>query len=134
MKNAGHPDLIGVPGNYVVLVGSGAGGDVTVDMVVPVGQIWIVKYLTAYHLDGAAARTIIWYLKDPILPANIQGPFAAVASGIRFPFPFATHVPGPFVCSSGGFNIGVVVTGVAAGVNCVLEAHVHKVFGVSPLV
>jgi len=130
MINAGHPDLVGVPGNYSRLVGSGAGGDVTVDMVVPSGQIWIVKYLTAYHQDDAANRTIIWYLRDGVGPVDIQGPYLSVGANIRYPFPFATDVPGPFVCFEGGFTVGIVVQGVGAAHNCVLEAHVHRIYGV----
>jgi hypothetical protein len=134
MKNAGHPDLIGIPSNYQALVGSGAGADVVCNLVIPTGQIWIVKYLTAYHTDGSANKTIIWYLRDPINAIDILGPFASLAANIRYPFPFATYVPGPFVCSPGGFNVGVLVNGMSAATNVVVEAHVHKIFGVSPLV
>jgi hypothetical protein len=133
LESLGDYNLIGVPQNYSVSVASGAGGNIVCDLVVPAGRIWVVKYLTAYHTDAGGNRTIIWMLNDPIRVTNIQGPYAAVAANIRYDFPPAAGVQGPFVVSPGGFNIGVICQSMAGATTIVLEAHVHCFYGVAPL-
>jgi len=129
-------NLVGVPFNYQRVVSSGAGGNTTVEVVVPAGQIWLVKFMTAYHTDGAASRVIVYYLDDAIAPAvNIQLPGgASVAANIRNDYPLGTYHKGPLVLSPGGLNIRVVCQALAAAVNGIIEVHAHRIIGVSPLV
>jgi hypothetical protein len=129
-------NLVGVPFNYQRVVSSGAGGNTVVAVVVPAGQIWIVKFATAYHTDGAAPRVIVWNLTDAIAPAvNIQLPGGvSVAANIRADYPFGSYHQGPLVLSPGGLGLQVVCQALAAAVNGIIEVHAHRIIGVSPLV
>jgi hypothetical protein len=127
---------VGVPFNYQRVVSSGAGGNTTVEVVVPAGQIWFVKFITAYHSDGAASRVLVYYLDDAIAPAvNIQLPGgASVAANIRNDYPLGTYHKGPLVLSPGGVNIRLVAQALAAATNAIIELHAHKILGAWPIV
>jgi len=131
--NLGDNNLVGMPCNYERTVNSGAGGDTQCNLVIPTGEIWIVKFLTAYHNDATGARILFWYLRDTPRAIDIMGPYLSCAANDRFPFPFPTYVPGPFACSPGCFNVGILAAGLAANKNITLQAHVHKIYGVAPL-
>lgn len=124
--------LVGDPRTVQASVNSGGGGNTNIDLVIPEDQLWLVKFITAYHNDGAASRTIAWYLIEAggvpiLLPGN-----ASVAANIRNPFPLGTYFTGPVLCSN-HLYLRAVVEGAAAAVTCILEAHVHKVYGAQSL-
>lgn len=132
METVGDYNLIGIPTNYTRTVNSGAGGNTDVDLIVPTGHIWLLKFLTGYHAD-VAARVVSWYLTDVasgvtiLLPGN-----TSVAANIRNPFPLGTWIAGPLVLSPGGLSVRAVVEGATAATDCTLQALIHKIRGVPP--
>lgn len=134
MSNEPDYNQLGVPENYSRVVNSGAGGDTAVDIAVLAGEIWIAKFLTAYHAD-VAARVISWYLVHTasgiaiLLPGNTP-----VAANIRNPFPMGTWIAGPLLLSPLGFTVRAVVEGASVATNCTIQALVHKIRGVSELI
>jgi hypothetical protein len=132
VKNAGHPDLIGVPGT-VRETGVGTGGTLYVPLNPPVGQIWVVKSAVAYH-DVAGGDILYWEITDAISGVDMELQHANTAVGVRYPFSFSVYCQGPLVVSPGGLNLRLKVLLSFLTGNYFVEAVVHKIYGVNPLV
>jgi hypothetical protein len=131
MEQLGDYNLIGQPQNISVYGASGAGGDRTLLLEPPDGQVWIVKLLSGSH-SGIVAVPMQWFLRDNVRAININGPYdaAVAAAPYEYLWPFATHCAGPLVLSSGACRVHLTMIGLAAGEDCYLKAHVHIVKGV----
>jgi hypothetical protein len=127
-------NLLGLPSIEQVTLLTAGGGDVDLALTPPVGEIWLVKALGGFHDDDAAPREYVWQLVDLISGITITlNPYAAVAQYIRCPLPF-TQVDGPFLTCQGGITVHLIFRLLAAGKSGYLQALVHKIKGVSPLV
>jgi hypothetical protein len=130
----GSPDLIGRPFNYRRTVNSGAGGNIEARIVVPTGEVWIAKYMTAYH-DDAVARQLVFYIDDLINAIIIQMPIpASVTTNVRADFLSGSWLTGALILSPGALEFYVTAQALAANKNINIELHGHKIYGAWPLV
>jgi hypothetical protein len=129
-----NADLLGEPRVYQRVVGSGAGGNVVLAPVIPLGEIWVIKYAAAVHADPAA-RVIEWSVVDGITGfINYQTWVETLAAGFRCRVPFGQIFSGPLLLSLGGLTINAQVDACAAAINCTLEIVYHRIRGAWPLV
>lgn len=113
----------------LITVASGAGGNITVPITVPLGQIWRLVYATASHEEAINARLIQHRIDSVVLPGE-----ATVLVSVRVSAPLGTYLAEPIVLSYGGMVYSAYFTAMGAAVNCNLRIVVQKFFGVSPLI
>lgn len=127
-------ELIGVHCVKSVYLGSGIGGDRTLILEPPYGEIWIAKMLVASH-SGVAAIPVQWIVRDNLAGLFLNGPYAAAvaAAPYEYPWPFATDTAGPLVLSSGCTRVHCLFSGTAAGEDLYIKALVQVLKGVVPI-
>lgn len=127
-------ELIGPHVVKQAYIGAGAGGDRTLLLEPPYGEIWIVKMLTALH-SGVGALAVQWYVRDNIASINMMGPYNPAVAGslYEWPWPFAADTAGPLVLSSGCFRVHCTFYAAAAGEDLWIKGLVQVLKGVVPL-
>jgi hypothetical protein len=122
---------IGFPGVFAVSQDSGAGGTVTVPVLVPTGQIWVITGMCATHAD-IAARTVGFYLNEGAAQIELQVG-VSIAANIRAYLDMSKYAE-PFVCSPGGLTLTAIFSAVGANKACIVWASVRRFYGMYPIV
>jgi len=112
----------------LITVNSGAGGDISVPVTVPTGQIWKLIHAVASHTDATGSRLIQFLAGALTLPGE-----GTVATGVRVWLPAGSYILEPLILSPGGIVFKAVVYSVAAAKDCNLRVIVQKFYGVYPL-
>lgn len=124
-----NPLLLGIPMVKTVTVASGGGGDISLNFVVPAGQIWIPRYIQAYHDD--AARTLSFFLVDVGSgTAMLANALAAVPTSTHYPLALDLFLASPPL-SAGAFGIRIVCYAMAGAKNLSMDGYFDVIKGVA---